>query len=89
MFEKKDFINLVNLKEMIRDNLKLDNVDCQKVSKIYHVFTWIESIEDKMKSSIELEEKLQQMKYELRQKEIEIVELKKPKRRTRKKKTEK
>lgn len=99
-FDKVDLIHLKHLKEMIRDNLVLKDVECVDVSKIFHVFQWVESIEDKVKDHFELkisfEDKKEESKHEkarliseIRQLEIELKEAKKPKRKPRAKKVAK
>jgi ERCC4-type nuclease len=92
-FENVDLVHLKHLKEMIRDNLILKDMECVDVSKVYHVFQWVESLEEKVKDHFEMLESIEDLKrekseviYELRQKEIELEEAKKPKRKPRAKK---
>ena len=58
-FEKVDIVHLKHLKEMIRDNLVLKDVECVGVSKIYHVFQWVESIEEKILEHFETKQALE------------------------------
>ncbi len=82
---------------MIRDNLVLKDVDCVAVSKIYHVFEFVQTMEAKIIHQFELAHELEALKeshkhekakiiHELRQTEVELEEAKKPKRKPRAKK---
>lgn len=89
-FERVDIVHLKHLKEMIRDNLVLKDVDCMDVSKIFHVFQWVESVEEKIFERFEVEQSIEKSKLEkseliaqIRQLEAELKEAKKPKRKPR------
>jgi hypothetical protein len=89
-FENIDLVHLKHLKEMVRDNLVLKDVECMDVSKIYHVFQWIETVEEKIKDHFHMKGSIQSFKnekseliYKIRQLEIELEEAKKPKRKPR------
>jgi protein subunit release factor A len=97
LFDEKDKIHLKNLMEVIRDKTTYGDLDCMGISKTYKAFEWLQHLESKMEAVKEVErtnsdlrealenetEGLRQHNEEL---ELEIAELKKPKRRTRKKK---
>lgn len=96
MFDSKDKKNLGNLMELILNNIKLNDLDCMDISKAYHSFEWLQSLEGKLDDAMAMQLDLEDMSSTIQKREDqlmvhieslegEIKELKKPKRKTTKK----
>lgn len=73
MFSGNDLIHLKNLMEMIRDNLTLDGLSCQKVSEVYHAFQWLQGLEAKINDVTDLQRENQDLREALENESIGLV----------------
>ena len=92
-FENRDLELLKMLIGLLSQKVKFNDLNAKDVNVVYHCFEWLNSLENKMKSSARIEQELEELKEysesleaELKavEEEEEVVE-EKPKRRRRKK----
>lgn len=74
MFNANDKIHFKNLVDAILTKTKLNDLDCRDISKIYRAFEWLQTLDEKIDSAIELQLVNQDLKEALNKENNHLVD---------------